>query len=333
MSEWLGIGALFVAVFLGCFALLQWAIWRRQREIRRIEAAIAEGQGSTPDLILGNATPILADQMPLDSEKRLELNRDLLQAGYYRSTALVDYAAIRAVLVILPLFLAGALALLVPVQYIGVTAVVGMGLAALGYSLPRVYLHYRAARRRSEIERGLPVAVDLLALGLMSGQSIHAALRRVTQEVKQPFPVLAEELEIVRGQAEMNTLPHALAQFADRVNISEVRNLVIILTQSQRQGTDVASALMEFVNNFRQGMRQQADRRANQASFWLVFPSLFFLWLPAFVVLLAPIVFEMTTKREKTREVVEQNQKQLQQFNKQRTRPTMAEETPGSPEP
>ena len=54
----------------------------------------------------------------------------------------------------------------------------GMCVALLGYAMPRVYVNFRARRRGREIERGLPVAVDLLGLCLTSGQNNLAAAIR-----------------------------------------------------------------------------------------------------------------------------------------------------------
>lgn len=305
MNEWVWLGGVFFAVFVLSFGLLYWASLQRERVRRRLQAESVGEDDSSTDLVLGGMTPAFAGQFPIGEEKRDQLRSELLQAGYYRSTAIMEYAAVRAVLILLPLIVFGGLAILVPQSMTLRVALVGVVLAALGYSLPRVYINMKAKARKRDIEKALPVAVDMLALGLMSGQNIFGALRRTSIEMKPNFPVLSEELDIVRRQAELNTLPHALSQFAERVQMPEVKNLVVILNQSQRQGTDIASALMEFSNNFRVSLRQQADRRANQASFWMVFPSIFFLWLPAFAVLMAPVIFEFQAKREQSKLIQE----------------------------
>jgi tight adherence protein C len=307
MSEWMWLGVIFASVFVVSFGLLQWANAQRERvRRRRLQGGPGEQPpDSTPDMVLGSATDALAGQLPITGEKRVELRSELQQAGFYRRSALQEYAAIRAVLIFLPILAAGLLALLVEPRFMLPVLFGGLILAGLGYSLPRVYINSVARRRRRQIEKALPVAVDLLALGLLSGQNILLALRRVSTEMKRPFPVLAEELEIVREQAELNTLPHALSQFAERVQLAEVRNLAIILTQSQRQGSDAAPALMEFASNFRVNLRQRAEAQANRAGFWLVFPSIFCLWVPAFIVLVGPIFFEFYHKRQEAGQLQE----------------------------
>jgi tight adherence protein C len=309
MTDLMWMGVIFAGVFVGAFGLLSWANVQREKVRKRLElqGGVLGVGDSNPEMVLGGLTSPLAEMAPLGGEKKEQIQSELLQAGYYRSTALQEFAAVRAVLVLLPLFLAGLFALLVVRERVPQVILAGMAIAALGYSLPRVWINYQAAVRKRQIEKGLPVAVDLLALGLLAGQNVLNSLRRVSTEMKNAFPVLAQELEIVRRQAELNTLPHALEQFSDRVQVAEVRNLVIILTQSQKHGTDVASGLMEFANNFRTSLRQRADKRANQASFWLIFPSIFCLWLPAAVVLMAPILMEFKAKSDSGKEAARDN--------------------------
>ena len=92
------------AVALAAYALL---IRRREERVeRRLEQMVSS---STPELILGDLTPALAGQLPPGAEKQIELQQDLRTAGYYQPTALMEYAALRAVLIIAPLLAAGAL--------------------------------------------------------------------------------------------------------------------------------------------------------------------------------------------------------------------------------
>jgi tight adherence protein C len=239
MYEWVNLGLLFVVVSGSLFLLLQRGNTRRQRLAQRLAREPSTELGSTPELLLGDLTPALAEQTPMTAKDRTELQRELIDAGYYRPTALMEYAALRAVLVFVPLLAAVAVAVFVEPRQIPAVALGGAVVALLGYSVPRIYLNYLARVRTRQVERGLPVALDLLTLGLSAGLTILASLRRVAQELKTAYPVLAYELEIVQQQAELRSLEHALQQLADRVRIPEVRNLALILTQSERLGTHV----------------------------------------------------------------------------------------------
>ena len=63
-------------------------------------------------------------------------------------------------------------------------------IAALGYSIPRVYINIIARNRRRDIEAGLPTAVDMIVLGLLAGQNVMKSFQRVAFEIRRSFPIL-----------------------------------------------------------------------------------------------------------------------------------------------
>jgi hypothetical protein len=96
----------------------------------------------------------------------------------------------------------------------------------------------------------------------------------------------------------------ALEQWSDRSGVPEVQNVSVAVSQADRLGVNVADALMELSTNFRTGMRQKADAAANRASVWMLFPTIACLWIPAALVLAAPVFFEFQDRRVKTREAI-----------------------------
>ena len=316
MYEWLFLGLLFVIVSGSLFLLLQRGSSRRQRLESRLANKDTSELGSVPELLLGDLTPALAQQTPMTDKDRTDLQRELIDAGYYRPTALMEYAALRAVLVFVPLLAAAAVAVFVEPAQIPAVAIGGALIALLGYSMPRVYLNHLARVRTRQVERGLPVALDLMTLGLSAGLTILAALRRVARELKNAYPVLAYELEIVQQQAELRSLEHALQQLADRVRIAEVRNLALILVQSERLGTDIGAALLEFSASFRATLKQRAEAQANKASFWMTFPTILCLWVSAGIILIGPMYYEFWNRREQTQEMVKERMERLEEKDK-----------------
>src|SRR5438477_10071595 len=142
--ELLVLGGVFATVTLvtlaGYFVLA-----RRRRlldeKLRQQLDADDAGLAQPAEMVLGDLTPALAAQIPMAEENRSELQQELRQAGYYRPTALLEYAALRTVFVIVPLIAAGMLALLAES---GESAVylwsAGITAAILGFSLPRIFL-------------------------------------------------------------------------------------------------------------------------------------------------------------------------------------------------
>src|SRR5438094_7272035 len=104
--------AILALVFGFVFVLVMWVASVLGARRRRIEQRL-QGQGgsdatlrgsdpsapSGPDLVLGEQmTHALAGAVPMGSEDRGALQRELRMAGYYKPTAVMEYAAIRACL-------------------------------------------------------------------------------------------------------------------------------------------------------------------------------------------------------------------------------------------
>src|SRR5262249_59005093 len=113
-------------------------------------------------LVLGDMTPALAAQVPISDEDQSELQRELRVAGFYRPTAMMEYLALRSVLIFAPLIAAGVYALYTETSQQALWAWgLGILLAVLGFSLPRVYLYFRGPERMRQVHRAMPPALPL----------------------------------------------------------------------------------------------------------------------------------------------------------------------------
>jgi tight adherence protein C len=290
MSELSWLGLLFLVCFWLSFTLLRRLL--RPRQAPRDRWGEEENQEEAAPPLLGSMSEALAAQIPMTAKGKVNLQTSLRTAGFYKPTALLDYAAIRSLVILVMLVTTGVVALLVPPERVRIVVMCGLGLAVLGYSVPRFYLMMRGRRRCAQIERGLPFAIDLLALALSAGQNTLGALRRVSREIALSHPALAEELEIVQRQAALSSLAHALKQFSGRVPVAQVSNLALLLIQAERLGSDASAALLEFSTHHRAHLRQRAEGQANRVSFWMMFPSVCCLWVAATMLLVGPLYYE-----------------------------------------
>jgi tight adherence protein C len=323
--------AIFVLVASGFFSLVYRLLEeRRGRRRLRADELVPDTIDARPNLILGNLTPALAAQIPLTAGDRDDLQKELKTAGYYGATALLDYAAVRTVLVVVPLIAAGLLALLVEEDEMVKVLVGGAVAAGLGYSIPRIYLFLRGRARTRQLENALPVAVDMLTLCMSAGQTLIASLGRVATELAPAHPLMAAELAITRRHAEIGNLSHALKQLAERIPVGEVRNLALILSQAERLGSETGPALLEFSNNLRTTLKQRADNRANQTMFWMLFPTITCLWIPAAILLVGPAVLEFRTQRQTIFKEWRESRDKLRNLNQPQT---TAPATPESEQP
>jgi tight adherence protein C len=297
MNEFMQLGTIFAVVAGLVFPVVFLLLRARQRRDGRLTQ---EADDSKPDLMFGALTPALSEQIQVGEAARPELQKDLRSAGFYRPTALMEYAAVRAVFVFAPLVMTFVVALAVPTEQMGTVLLWGAVAVGLGFSLPRVYVSWRARVRSRQIERGLPLAIDLLTLSLTAGQNLLAALHDVAHELRFTFPDLAQDLAIAHQQAELHSLEHAMTQWSERAHLPEVTNLSLLLIQSERLGTGAASTLIEFSAFLRTSMRQRAEAQANRTSFWMLFPSVFCFWVASAIILIGPAYVEFAQQRQRS---------------------------------
>jgi tight adherence protein C len=223
------------------------------------------------------------------------IRRDLSRAGFYSPNALNEYLGTRNLLL---LFVAGtATALSFQAQsrpdLQRTVILTGWVVGILVYALPRMLLRLQANARVARIQKSLPDALDVVTMCLTGGLPLQEALGRVTEEMQYAHPEVSVELEIVRKQADANTLSHAMRQFANRIDLPDVRSMAALVGQTERLGTNVATAVREFADSLRRGARFRAEERANKASIKLLFPVILCLAPPVYILLCGPSVLQL----------------------------------------
>ena len=251
--------------------------------------------GEDRPLAFGPLTVPLAHMFSVSQSSRAKLAKELRQAGRYAPHALEQFLAVRNVMVagwivLVTFAVLGAsrsdgapLAL-----FVGGTA----GLAVL-FAVPRLLLQSKASRRVRNIQTQLPDALDMMSMCLTGGLPLHQAIKRVSAELESSHPELAEELAIVQHQAETHTLSNALEQFAERIDADELRSLSALVTQTERLGTNVATALSDYAEGIRRAFRQRAEEQGNKTSVKMLLPVSLCLAPPVYILLLAPALLEL----------------------------------------
>ena len=164
-----------------------------------------------------------------------------------------------------------------------------IGTAYLGFYAPNIYISNRMSKRQHSIKRAWPDALDLMLICVEAGISIEAAMRRVSEELGEQSPALAEEM--VLTTAELSFLPDrrvALENLATRTQIDLVRSVTQALMQADRYGTPVATALRVLAQEGRDERMNEAEKKAAALPPKLTVPMILF-FLPVLVaVILGP---------------------------------------------
>ena len=283
-----------LAAFLGTALVFYWfaiTLVNARRRVRNI-ADIEKPATLKP---AGRFRRALAGALPQSRDDQDRIERDLKRAGYYGMSALVEYLAARNTLIIGFLLIGGGLAVAVPPSSSWPKMIfIATGVAcALAYIMPRLVLKLQANKRLRRIETGLPDVLDLIRMCLTGGLSLRDSLERVAREIEAFHPDLAVELEVIRRHAEADTMAKALKEFSRRMNTPDVNALASLVSQTERLGTHVAQAVMEFADGVRRQHRQRAEERASKTSIRMLFPVIFCLAPPVFILLLGPPAIQL----------------------------------------
>jgi tight adherence protein C len=264
---------------------------------RNQDAEVLAGGRPRP-LVFGPSTKALAGTLPCTAAARAAQTKLLRQAGYYHRLAFEEFASLRNVLTIgWVLFIGTLIVLFTDPHQPAVPKLLAVGVAGalLFYGMPRLLLHSKASARLQRIEYALPDALDLTSMCVTGGLPLSQAFRRVGEELGKPHPDLACELRILARQTEAGSLDHALRQFAERVDTPEVLSLAAIIGQTEKQGSNVVAAFQNFADQVRYDRRQRAEEHGSKTTVKMLFPLVFCLAPPVYMMLLAPAVIELRT--------------------------------------
>lgn len=245
---------------------------------------------------LGIFTQMFAYMIPIADESRNKLQGELIKAGHYGRYAAEDYLAVRnAALFAWIIFI--AVALVVTMEDGASTQqfylIVGSVVLAIIWALPRIILSTTATSRVQRIRHGLPDALDMITMTVTAGMPLQRAIQHVGKEMRNSHADLSCELTILEGQASARSLDYALKEFAKRVDDPDVTALSTLIHHAERLGGNVATAFNEFADSIRETRRQRAEEEGNRTSIKLLFPVIFFLAPPIYVLLLGPAVMEL----------------------------------------
>jgi tight adherence protein C len=282
-----------VLAALAAIALSARAAALHRRAIARLDAAAAE-----PDRVRRADTAL----------KGPWTQRWLALAGYRSDAALPIFLATTAA------SLAAAIVGAIAIQWLVVQRLVaqvadwpggiGDALAAILEGGPWIFfaivaaapmLVVRAQRQRlvREVERDLPIVLELFATLAQAGLGFDAALTRIVASTPQTRPLIAEFIGFQRDLLAGVPRVQALRHLAQRLDVTTITGFISAIVQAEQVGASVADTLRQQATDLRDRRREQALLLAQSLPVKLVVP-LVICFLPSiFVSTLAPVLYQM----------------------------------------
>jgi tight adherence protein C len=263
-----------------------------RRDALRVRALAPRRRGRH-EFSIGTIRAIVRKLNLLRTNQARKVTLRLTQAGWRSKDALAIYFFCK---LSLP-FVFGALVLV----YIGVGGLskmsemmryaVALGAVIVGAYAPDIYVRNAITKRRQKILKGLPDGLDLMVICAEAGQSLDAALARVSRELAISAPELAEELSLT--SIELGLMPdrrEALDNLNKRVDLPELRGVVNALLQTERYGTPLAQSLRVLAAEFRHNRLMRAEEKAARLPAILTVPMIVFILPALFIVLIGPAI-------------------------------------------
>jgi len=165
----------------------------------------------------------------------------------------------------------------------------------VGLAHPFLWLNKKLSRRRSEIRRLLPYALDLLTLSVEAGLDFTSALGRIVPKLEGT--ALADEFgELLRAIRLGRTRSDALRGMADRVGMPEVASFAGSLVQADELGADLGPVLRVLADQMRSDRANRAEKKAMEAPVKILFPLIAFIFPTVFIILFASLGISYLSK-------------------------------------
>lgn len=131
---------------------------------------------------------------------------------------------------------------------------------AMALGLPRWFLGYLKKRRQAKFLNEFANAIDVIVRGIRAGLPVNDTLRVISQE--SPDPVGPEFEQVIEGQKLGVPLEQGLERMYERMPLSEVNFMAIVVAIQQKSGGNLGEALSNLSKVLRDRKKMQAKIRS-----------------------------------------------------------------------
>ena len=220
--------------------------------------------------------------------KLTEIRLLLVRAGLYREDAVVYYLILKLILpastlIVMGLYSTKNFSSLSTILLYTIGGAMGMSV------LIDRQLRKKGEKRREKISDDLPDVLDLIVIYAETGTTFDTAIIKVTEGISRTSPELAAEFAILSTEtALMPTRNEAYANLLERVPLQTLKNMVIIIRQSEAVGSPIANSLKTLSAEMRRERLLFAERKAARIPVMITIPLILFILPALLLIVLGP---------------------------------------------
>ena len=235
-----------------------------------------------------------ADSPTQQAEREIEreIERRLREAGLESAFERGGFMLFRVLSSLSGPFLGGVSYLFLSTYYATVFTII---VVFVGVLVPHLWLRQRSLKRDEDIQRELPLLIDLANLGVSAGWDISVALENSIDSLAEKFPQhpLMREFKVARLlSASGYTWYEALERVGKRLKNDAVRRCTLALSQALRQGGDRSLQLDGIASDAQRIYYAQLDSRLAALPVKAVIIAMVLL-LSYLMIILAPTVVQI----------------------------------------
>jgi len=268
--------------------LEQYVTTEREVPVKRTRRIfLRETSGSLASRTIGNWSKALLKFMGrFTPQKTIDyLEHRLGIAGFPAGMHAGQFYAVRILLLAAGLFV--AFLIVTDVKNLNLTKGIMAALVLfLCYLLPNSWLNSRVRARQSEIQRGLPDALDMLSVCAAAGLGFDQSLQKISDYWETD---LGAELKRTIHEMEMGvSRATALTNLSNRLDVDELTNFITIIIQAEKMGMSYADVLHSQALQMRVMRQYRAREIANKLPAKMIIPLALFIFPAIIIVILAP---------------------------------------------
>ena len=144
----------------------------------------------------------------------------------------------------------------------------------------------RANKRRTDVQRALPTALDLITVCMEAGLSFDSGLAKVVEKTRgtlsDEFARVLHEMQIGKARRD------ALRDMSKRLDARDITSFVAAIVQADQMGMSLGPVMRAQADDVRLRRRQRAEESAMKAPIKMLFPLMFCILPSTILVVLGP---------------------------------------------
>ena len=169
-----------------------------------------------------------------------------------------------------------------------------MGSVAFGLYLPEIIVKNKTQKRLTLLKKQFPDALDILLISVESGLSVDMAIKKIGDEMDDILPDTAKEFAVTSAElAYLGDKIQAYRNMDFRMGLTEYRELITTLIQSETHGTSVGVSLREMSSRSRELRKMEIEKKAGSIGTKMTIPMIFFIMPTMFAMLIGPAAIQV----------------------------------------